>query len=54
MIIAAVDGWVNTDKCECDPTRHSKSLAGLAMMIRSFFTNSVTKITSELSERSNA
>lgn len=44
-------GRVNT---EHDLTRHSKSLAGLEMMMRSFFTNSVTKMTSELSERSNA
>lgn len=32
-------------------TKHSKSRAGRAMMKRSFFTNSVTKVNSELSER---
>ena len=35
-------------------TRHSSSLAGLEMMMRSFFTSSVTKATSELSDRSYA
>lgn len=35
-------------------TKHSKSLAGREMMMRSFFASSVTKATSELSERSNA
>lgn len=35
-------------------TKHSKSLAGREMMMRSFFASSVTKATSELSERSKA
>lgn len=35
-------------------TKHSRSLAGREMMMRSFFANSVTKATSELSERSKA
>lgn len=38
----------------CYLTRHSRSLAGREMMMRSFFANSVTKATSELSERSKA
>lgn len=35
-------------------TRHSRSLAGREMTMRSFLANSVTKATSELSERSKA
>lgn len=35
-------------------TKHSRSRAGRDMMMRSFFANSVTKATSELSERSKA
>ncbi len=46
--------WINTDTHVCYLTRHSRSLAGREIMMRSFFTNSVTKATSELSERSKA
>lgn len=47
------DGWIlKKSVCVCYLTRHSRSLAGREMMMRSFLANSVTKATSELSERS--
>lgn len=33
-------------------TKHSRSLAGRDMMMKSFLTSSITKVSSELSERS--
>lgn len=53
--------WKDTSlrKCDCDVvlvklTKHSSSLAGRDMMIKSFLTSSMTKVSSELSERSYA
>lgn len=54
VIIWDFDGWKNKleeEKNNIFLTRHSNSRAGRAMMKRSFFTNSVTKVNSELSER---
>lgn len=46
--------WNDEELCVRCGTRHSRSLAGREMMMRSFFTSSVTKATSVLSERSKA
>lgn len=48
---------VNLCKCvlsdkQLELTKHSRSLAGRDMMMKSFLTSSMTKLSSELSERS--